>query len=141
MRLLPSSNAGTPTRVTRSQVSPTSPHKNVLSLGEDRHNLDYPNYEAAAALPPSSPTRKSNKENTPPGPGKPLLKKDTNYLTPAAQSREAPYKTKEAEARPVYAQRGLSQEDIEKLANPSVKRLANVTQLCRFEVCIELGIC
>jgi hypothetical protein len=133
MRLLPSSNGGTPTRVTRSQVSPTSPNRNFLPLGEDRHNLDYPNYEAAAtAVPPTSPTRKSNKENTPPGPGKPLLKKDTSYLTPAAHSREAPYKTKEAEARPVYVQRGLSQEEIEKLANPSVKRLANVTQLCKF---------
>jgi cell cycle protein kinase DBF2 len=140
MKLLPSSNGGTPTRVTRSQVSPTSPNRAALPLGEDRHNLDYPNYEAAGAL-PSSPTRKSNKENTPPGVAKPLLKKDSSYLTQAAQSREAPYKTKEAETRPMYAQRGLTQEDIEKLAKPSVKRLANVTQLCEFEFCVKLGIC
>lgn len=90
--------------------------------------------------PPPSPTRKSKKENiTPPTttaasnvrPASPL--KEGSYLNQAAQSRAAPYvRTPDAEPtapRPAYVQRGLSREDMEKLANPSVKRLANVTQL------------
>jgi cell cycle protein kinase DBF2 len=90
---------------------------------------------------PASPTRKSNKENTPPSsnaasnlrPSSP--KKENSHLTQAAQSRAAPYqRTPDAEPtttapRPAYVQRGLSREDMEKLAKPSVKRLANVTQL------------
>lgn len=80
-----------------------------------------------------SPTRKSNKENTTPGSRPP---KETTYaVTQAARSRQEPYmqhrETFEPATRARYnIQRGLTQEELEKLQLPKVKRLANVTQLC-----------
>jgi cell cycle protein kinase DBF2 len=82
---------------------------------------------------PSSPTRKSNKENTPPGMSlRSSPKKEMPaFLTQAAQSRAQPYRTNREvdSAPPQYVSRGLTPEDLEKLKKPSVKRLANVTQL------------
>ena len=81
-----------------------------------------------------SPTRKSDKENTTPGIRTP---KETSYsVTQAAKSRQEPYKqhreTFEPAPRARYnIQRGLTHEELEKLQLPKVKRLANVTQLCK----------
>jgi hypothetical protein len=95
---------------------------------------------------PSSPTRKGNKENTPPAiytaaanqsgiPRAPQSpRKDLGNvppLTPAQQSRQEPYRTRE-EKQTNYLTRALGPEELEKLGKPSVKRLANVTQLCTF---------
>ncbi|KAL1633060.1 serine/threonine-protein kinase dbf2 [Neofusicoccum ribis] len=75
-----------------------------------------------------SPTRKANKENTPPG--RPGLQQKDSYVTQAAASRQEPYRpVARADSVGKNVQRGLSPEDIEKLQKPSVKRLANVTQL------------
>ena len=116
-----------PTRNARQQLVETSPQRNSVLVADDW--ADVPDYGQAAM--PGSPTRKSNKENTPPG-IRAALKKDSNFLGHAAQSRQEVYKTREAaESRTQYIQRGLSAEDIEKLQKPSVKRLANVTQLCK----------
>src|SRR2546430_13482153 len=121
--------SGSPTRNARQQLVETSPQRNSMLVIEDTYAMDLPDYGQAAM--PGSPTRKSNKENTPPG-IRPALKKDSNFLGHAAQSRQEVYKTREAaESRTQYIQRGLSAEDIEKLQKPSVKRLANVTQLCK----------
>jgi len=99
-----------------------------MLVAEDKYAVDFSDYGQAAM--PGSPTRKSNKENTPPD-LRPALKKESGFLGHAAQSRQEIYKTREAtESRTQYIQRGLSAEDIEKLQKPSVKRLANVTQLC-----------
>jgi hypothetical protein len=128
MKLQPTMT-GSPTRNTRQQLVETSPQRNSVLVAEERFTMDLPDYGQAAI--PGSPTRKSNKENTPPG-IRPALKKDANFLGHAAQSRQEVYKTREAtESRTQYIQRGLSAEDIEKLQKPSVKRLANVTQLCK----------
>jgi cell cycle protein kinase DBF2 len=81
----------------------------------------------------SSPPKKSNKENTPPGP-RPGLKKESSFVNPAAVSRQEPYKPRDPETQSIYnTQRGLSREDLDKLQKPAVKRLANVTQLCKFK--------
>jgi cell cycle protein kinase DBF2 len=121
--------SGSPTRNARQQLVETSPQRNSMLVVEDTFAVDLPGYGQAAM--PGSPTRKSNKENTPPG-IRPALKKDSSFLGHAAQSRQGVYKTREAaETRTQYIQRGLSAEDIEKLQKPSVKRLANVTQLCK----------
>jgi hypothetical protein len=101
-------------------------------------------FSPAKTLPtemPPSPTRKGNKENTPPNvftnaqtgipqPRSPKKELGTvPALTPAQQSRQDPYRTRDE--KPAYLQRGLAPEEMEKLAKPSVKRLANVTQLCK----------
>ncbi|KAI9787885.1 MAG: hypothetical protein M1816_007371 [Peltula sp. TS41687] len=72
-----------------------------------------------------SPTRKSNKENAPPG-SKQV--KEAPYLqSSAAASRQELYQPRERKA--YEAPRGPTAEEIEKLQKPNVKRLANVTQL------------
>lgn len=93
--------------------------------------------DAPGDLPSGSPTRRSNKENAPldarPG------HKEQIY-NQAAASRREPYRAREATepARPSPGtQRGLSPEEMEKLRKPSVKRLANVTQLCT--LCLPLS--
>ena len=82
---------------------------------------------------PGSPLRKSNKENTPPG-GR-IGKEVHNTSNQAAVSRQEPYQNREASeasARSRYSPtRGLTAEELEKLKLPKVKRLANVTQICK----------
>ena len=76
-----------------------------------------------------SPTRRSNKENTPPGP-RPGMSKESSFINHAAASRQEPYKTRDQadSGRPKYvSQQGLTHEELEKLQKPSIKRLANVT--------------
>ena len=126
MKLVPV-DPGSPTKIGRQQLQPTSPTKNLHTAG---YAGETPNYDQAAT--PGSPTRKSNKENTPPNASRPGIKKESSFQSQAAHSRQQQYtKTLEADQRPAYVQRGLSAEDIEKLQKPNVKRLANVTQLCK----------
>lgn len=118
MRLLPT--MGTPGKA--KPGSPTSPNKTAY----------YDDVAQDAGNPPGSPIRRSNNENTPPGSRIPVAK-ETGFMTQAAQSRQEPYRTREPEqqsTRYYPGPRGLSQEDLEKARKPSVKRLANVTQLC-----------
>lgn len=127
MKLLPT--FGTPSR--NGQQMPGSPGK-THAYGGHEENDDgvYPAYQNAdMGQMPGSPTRKSNKENTPPGP-RPGLKKEPSFINQAAKSREDVYKTREADTQSAYKTQGLSREDLDKLQKPSVKRLANVTQLC-----------
>lgn len=123
MRLLPT--LGSPSR--SKPGTPTSPNKANLQTADD---VDYSGPDVTT-LGPGSPTRKSNKENTPPG-SRPGLQKESSYITHAAQSRQEPYRTREAEqsSRYYHGPQRLSAEELEKARKPSVKRLANVTQLC-----------
>jgi cell cycle protein kinase DBF2 len=121
MKLFPANN-DSPSKNTRSQLQPKSPTKSGNGLAE--HD-GFPDYALAGAA-PGSPRRGGNEENTPPG-SRPGLKTQTSYITAAQQGRQEAYKTKE---EPRF-NRGLSAEDLEKISKPSVKRLANVTQLCR----------
>jgi cell cycle protein kinase DBF2 len=140
MKLMPAANNGSPARNTRQQVQQQqqqqqqqagSPSKSGIPIAEDRYAVDFPNYGAATAgAMPGSPTRKSNKENTPPG-MRPPMKKESSFVTQAAQSRQEAYKTRDEPVLRQTIQRGLSPEDIEKCQKASVKRLANVTQLCK----------
>ncbi|KAF1808832.1 kinase-like protein [Eremomyces bilateralis CBS 781.70] len=109
MRLVPTAG-----NAARGPGSPTSPLKNG-------GNTEIPL--------PESPTRKSNKENK--DPGRPMVKKDPSYLSQAAASRQEQYRARDLETsrHANSAQRGLTPEELEKLKKPSVKRLANVTQL------------
>ena len=81
-------------------------------------------------VPPGSPTKKQGKENTPPGIR--LSKPTTPNL--AAVSRQEPYQARDTDSGPksrYNTQRGMTAEEVEKLQLPKVKRLANVTQLCK----------
>ncbi|KAK3068742.1 serine/threonine-protein kinase dbf2 [Teratosphaeriaceae sp. CCFEE 6253] len=85
---------------------------------------------------PGSPLRKQGKENTPPT-HRPALQQTNSYINQAAQSRQEAYRprndehspTRPAPKQPAAIGNGLSPDDIEKLTKPTVKRLANVTQL------------
>jgi cell cycle protein kinase DBF2 len=120
MRLLPT--MGSPSKP--KPATPTSPSK--LQIGG---NTEFPAHETSTPT-PGSPTRRSNKENTPPG-IRPAAQKEVNYITHAAQSRQEPYRPRDAEgSQRYYPTQRLSPEDLEKARKPTVKRLANVTQLC-----------
>ncbi|EMD64211.1 hypothetical protein COCSADRAFT_142460 [Bipolaris sorokiniana ND90Pr] len=122
MRLLPT--IGSPRA---KPTSPTSPNK--LKLGSGGEDGDYAGPDSTTVA-SGSPTRRSNQENAPPG-GRSAIQKDNGHITHAAQSRQEPYRTREAEQSTRYLNgpQRLSAEDLEKARKPAVKRLANVTQL------------
>jgi hypothetical protein len=125
MKLFPT--IGSPARSSKPST-PTSPNKNTQPTAEEG---DYAAQDVPS-LPRGSPTRKSNKENTPPG-VRTGLAKETNFVNHAAQSRQEPYRTREVEqqsSRYYPGPQRLSAEELEKARKPQVKRLANVTQLC-----------
>jgi tRNA A-37 threonylcarbamoyl transferase component Bud32 len=84
---------------------------------------------------PGSPLRKQGKENTPPSS---RLAFDAGVTqNAAALSRQQIYQAREREEavptiKKYNTQRGLTAEEREILNKPNVKRLANVTQLCKF---------
>ena len=133
LKLAPSGN--TPTKIPlRKQNNGNSPTKDPFHIAEDSDEF-LPDYATAGM--PGSPTRKSNKENTPPS-HRPALVEKSSFLTHAQSARQAPYKSREdlaprQQTTSSVEQPRLSPEEIEKLQKPSVKRLANVTQLCKWE--------
>ncbi|KAJ5706789.1 Serine/threonine-protein kinase sid2 [Penicillium malachiteum] len=115
------------------KLTPTSPSKSTYNhfnhpmFTADKSNIEDFN-ESVIHQRPTSPTRKSNKENTPPT----RIPKDLGpNPTAAALSRHEPYQTaRESDTTRRQVQlRGLTPEEMEKLQQPRVKRLTNVTQL------------
>lgn len=123
MKLFPTK--GAPTK--QKPDTPGSPNRLKIGTNVDHSAVDAPIYS------PGSPTRKSNQENTPPG-ARPDTHKDASFLTQAAQSRQEPYRTRDNQGSQRYypAPPRLSAEELEMARKPATKRLANVTQLCRF---------
>lgn len=125
MKIIPGSSS----KGGRTQVNAQSPNKSSRQAIDASFDDSQLRQEYFAG--PGSPTKKSNKENTPPG-----IRQAKDY-TPnqAAISRQEQYQTRDtsdAAARGRYnPQRGLTPEELEKLQLPKVKRLANVTQLCK----------
>lgn len=79
-----------------------------------------------------SPLRRQGNENTPPITRTGIELGQANNL--AALSRQDGYLPRENSTptiRKYNTQRGLTQEELELLQKPNVKRLANVTQLCK----------
>jgi len=137
MKLLPTIGSTSKQQQQQRQQAPLSPNKTNVQketqYGEDPFGESVLNFKAAL---PGSPTRKSNKENTPPPSRLPVQKEPFNQFTShAAASRQDAYRTRGDEHSPTRSKSvisgGLTPEEIEKLAKPSVKRLANVTQLCK----------
>ena len=116
--------------------SPTSPLKREAhhtNRTSEAHGPELSTGEMFAAS--GSPLKPSNKENTFPF-ARPALLKDSSFITHAAASRREPYKPREQSElhQKSTLNRGFTKEELEKLQKPSVKRLANVTQLCRSEL-------
>lgn len=122
MKLLPT--AGNPSWTPKDAGSPTRAGRTPLA--EDKTN-DFRNsviIDKPVHL-PGSP----NKENAPPSPNR--FEKNLQHTSSAAASRREPYGQRGSEHSPSRAvPRGLSADALEKLQKPSVRRLANVTQLC-----------
>lgn len=119
------------------KLTPTSPTK--ATYNHYNHPMFSPpkapgeDFNESVIRQPPSPTRKSNKENTPPNSTR--LGKDLGPNPAAAAiSRQEAYKTRDADSiqRRQVQMRGLTPEELEKLQDPKVKRLVNVTQLCRW---------
>ena len=115
------------------QIAPTSPKKSDAyrpNDGQEEYAISLDEGETSASS--ANPIRTSNKENTSPG-ARPALMKDSSFVTQAAASRREPYKIREQTepSQKPTNQRGFTKEELEKLQKPSVRRLANVTQLCK----------
>lgn len=81
--------------------------------------------------------RKHGQENTPPVTTRPPIVDSPSYISHAAVSRQGLYQQTGRErpstpAKKFNTSRGLTAEERELLQKPNVKRLVNVTQLCRF---------
>ncbi|KAL4927574.1 serine/threonine-protein kinase [Aspergillus undulatus] len=115
------------------KLQPSSPTKNT------HNHFNHPMFTKPnrsnetlneSVIRPASPTRKSNKENTPPNSTR--LGKDLGpNPAAAAVSRHEQYQNRDLESvqRRQVPMRGLTPEELEKLQDPRVKRLVNVTQL------------
>lgn len=130
---------GSPTKSARG--TPLSPGKsNALAVddsyfGNAAGNID-DSIVHKSAMSPGSPLRKQGKENTPPSSrhGQAL---DSTTSNQAALSRQDIYQHRELQAptqKKYNTQRGLTPEELEILQKPNVKRLANVTQLCKSQM-------
>lgn len=100
------------------------------AVSPTRNDQDPFGGQDAKAGAPGSPIRKQGKENTPPA-HRPPLQQERSYITQAAARRQEPYRQRD-EHSPTRAQAfggRLTQEELEKLQKPNIKRLANVTQL------------
>ena len=96
------------------------------SIGQDDTMLH------KSAISPGSPLRKQGKENSPDGSR--LAMEMPSQQNQAAVSRHEQYQHREMQpqtTRKFNTQRGLTVEELEILNKPNVKRLANVTQLCK----------
>jgi cell cycle protein kinase DBF2 len=128
---------GSPTKSGRSQTgTPLSPGKsNAMAIddsyfGNPPGNVDDSILHKSSAISPGSPLRKQGKENTPP-PSRQAL--ESSAQNQAAISRQELYQPREQQPTKKYnTQRGLTVDELEILSKPNVKRLANVTQLCKY---------
>jgi len=128
---------GSPTKSTP-RGTPLSPGKsNALAVddsyfGNATGNPDDSVLHKSTPVTPGSPLRKQGKENTPPSS---RLGLDSPAQNQAALSRQDIYQHRELQPPPTQkkfnTQRGLTPEELEILQKPNVKRLANVTQLCK----------
>lgn len=135
MKLTP--GLGSPSKIGRLQPigTPLSPGKSNALLSDDSYfssssttTVDESILHKSAI--PGSPLRKQGKENTPPGSRSGL----DGPQTPATASRQEAYLPRDqsqATVRKYNTQRGLTHEELDILEKPNVKRLANVTQLCK----------
>ena len=122
-----------------SKGQPMSPSKHGLSLGDEKITRDPFSDSVNHNVVPGSPTKKPNKENAPPG-GHQLAKSAGIQQNQAALSRQEAYQQADTKKGPAQT-RGLTAEELQKLQLPKVKRLANVTQLCKARNSNSICLC
>jgi len=126
-------------------ATPLSPGKSNLLAVDGSTAID-DSILHKGPISPGSPLRKQGKENTPPPPAARFAAAEPVFQhNHAALSRHEPYQLKEQPATPVAKKfntsRGLTPEELEILQRPTVRRLVNVTQLCKWSPSLpaELG--
>jgi cell cycle protein kinase DBF2 len=129
---------GSPTKTGRQPgtITPLSPGKNNTMTADDSYfanssgNVD-DSVLHKSTISPGSPLRKQGQENTPPTS---RVGVESSVKNQAALSRQELYQAHEPQptVRRYNTQRGLTPEELEILQKPNVKRLANVTQLCKY---------
>ena len=138
MKLTPQT-FGSPTKSGRSNVgTPLSPGKsNALAVDDSYFGNSSGNIDDSiihkSAMSPGSPLRKQGKENTPPGSRQGLELIAQNQAAISRQELYQPRDQQPATTKKYNTQRGLTAEELEILHKPNVKRLANVTQLCKYQ--------
>ena len=105
------------------KLQPTFGKQQGFSPGKASDNDPFADPNSSYFGRSESPTRQSNKENAPSSEAK------LHGNSHAALSRREQYQA--ADSKRNVATRGLTTEELQKLQNPRVKRLANVTQLCK----------
>lgn len=132
---LSDSTADAPLRLSRPQsvVTPLSPGRNnPQPLDETSLNVDDSIIHKTTST--GSPLRKRGQENTPP-PSRLWGTDSPHQHNHAALSRQQLYEPRERPSTPApkkfNTSRGLTAEEREILNKPNVKRMVNVTQLCR----------
>jgi cell cycle protein kinase DBF2 len=105
------------------KLQPTSGRQQGFSPGKSVNDDPFQDINSSYSGRSENPTRQSNKENAP----SPDAKLQSH--SHAALSRREQYQA--ADSKRNVATRGLTTEELQKLQNPKVKRLANVTQLCK----------
>lgn len=127
---------GSPSKIGRLQPTgtPLSPGKSNALVNDDSYFSGSPSmvddsilYKSAL---PGSPLKKQGKENTPPS-SRSGLDGPQTPATAARQEAYLPRDQSQATVRKYNTQRGLTNEELDILQKPNVKRLANVTQLCK----------
>lgn len=136
MKINPPSAFDTPVKLSRPQsvVAPLSPGKsNLQNLDEGPSTVDDSIIRKGVPR-TGSPARNQGQENTPPLPRDPFTE-PTYQPSHAALSRQELYQQQRERASPTVRRfnttRGLTAEERELLQKPGVKRLVNVTQLCK----------
>jgi cell cycle protein kinase DBF2 len=127
---------GSPTRSSRPLTANSPGKQNSLAIDESYFASAAGSVDDSVvhkAVSPGSPLRKHGQENTPPASRQGLEATSQNQ---AALSRQELYQPKDqgpstTRTAKYNTQRGLTAEEREILNKPNVKRLANVTQLCK----------
>lgn len=132
-------NFGSPMKNSRQNTvgTPLSPSKsNTMAIDDSYFGGVSVNADDSiihkSAIPPGSPLRKQGKENTPPSTRSAVEMGASQNQ--AAVSRQEIYQSRDQllpNVSKYNTQRGLTAEELEILQKPNVKRLANVTQLCK----------
>jgi hypothetical protein len=136
MKIHPPSAFDTPVKLSRPQsvVAPLSPGKNNLLSADDGHSTVDDSILRKGPPRTGSPVRNQGQENTPPVLPRDPLAEPTYQPSHAAVSRQELYHQSHRPAptvRRFNTTRGLTAEEREILQKPGVKRLVNVTQLCK----------
>jgi cell cycle protein kinase DBF2 len=138
MKLTSNIGLESPVKLGRSQnvISPLSPAKGNILAAEEGSPIVDDSIIHKSAIAGGSPVRKQEQENTPPALGRTKTTEQVTQHNHAAVSRQELYQTRDSRpttpaAKKFNTSRGLTPEELEILQKPNVKRLVNVTQLCR----------